>query len=156
MELHASRLAARTGPDGTAVLLADQDRTRWDRLLIKRGLDNLAAIERLGGTVGMYALQAAIAARHARATTPQATDWQRITALYDGLVRINPSPVVELNRAVATGQAFGPEAGLEVSRRYCACRRWLTTTCWPPSSAICSAAPAAMTRHVRTSCERPR
>jgi RNA polymerase sigma factor (sigma-70 family) len=114
MELQASRLRARTGPDGDAVLLLDQDRTRWDRLLIQRGLANLGRIEQLGGTVGVYALQAAIAACHARATVAEATDWERITALYDGLARINPSPVVELNRGVAAAQAFGPEAGLEI------------------------------------------
>ena len=114
MELQASRLRARTGPDGEPVLLLDQDRTRWDRLLIQRGLANIDRIERLGGTVGPYALQAAIAACHARATAAEDTDWERITALYDGLARISPSPVVELNRGVATAQAFGPEAGLEI------------------------------------------
>jgi RNA polymerase sigma-70 factor (ECF subfamily) len=114
IELQASRLRARTGPDGEPVLLLDQDRTRWDRLLIQRGLANIDRIERLGGTVGQYALQAAIAACHARATAAEDTDWERITALYDGLARISPSPVVELNRGVATAQAFGPEAGLEI------------------------------------------
>jgi RNA polymerase sigma factor (sigma-70 family) len=114
IELQASRLRARTGPDGEAVLLLDQDRTRWDRLLIQRGLANIDRIERLGGTVGPYALQAAIAACHARATVAEDTDWERITALYDGLARISPSPVVELNRGVATAQAFGPEAGLAI------------------------------------------
>jgi RNA polymerase sigma-70 factor (ECF subfamily) len=114
IELQASRLRARTGPDGEPVLLLDQDRTRWDRLLIQRGLANIDRIERLGGTVGQYAMQAAIAACHARATAAEDTDWERITALYDGLARISPSPVVELNRGVATAQAFGPEAGLEI------------------------------------------
>jgi RNA polymerase sigma-70 factor, ECF subfamily len=114
MELQASRLRARIGPDGEPVLLLDQDRTRWDRLLIQRGLANIDRIERLGGTVGPYPLQAAIAACHARATVADDTDWMRITALYDGLARINPSPVVELNRGVATAQAFGPEAGLAI------------------------------------------
>jgi RNA polymerase sigma factor (sigma-70 family) len=114
MELQASRLRARTGPDGEPVLLLDQDRTRWDRLLIQRGLANIDRIERLGGTVGPYALQAAIAACHAGATVAEETDWERITALYDGLARISPSPVVELNRGVATAQAFGPLAGLEI------------------------------------------
>jgi predicted RNA polymerase sigma factor len=114
IELQASRLRARTGPDGEPVLLLDQDRTRWDRLLIQRGLATIDRIERLGGTVGPYALQAAIAACHARATVAEDTDWERITALYDGLARISPSPVVELNRGVATAQAFGPEAGLEI------------------------------------------
>jgi RNA polymerase sigma-70 factor, ECF subfamily len=114
IELHASRLRARTGPNGEPVLLLDQDRTRWDRLLIQCGLANIDRIERLGGTVGPYALQAAIAACHARATVAEDTDWERITALYDGLARISPSPIVELNRGVATAQAFGPEAGLEI------------------------------------------
>ena len=114
IELQASRLRARTGPDGQPVLLLDQDRSRWDRLLIQRGLANIHRIEQLGGTVGPYALQAAIAACHARAKVAEETDWMRITALYDGLARISPSPVVELNRGVATAQAFGPEAGLEI------------------------------------------
>jgi RNA polymerase sigma-70 factor, ECF subfamily len=114
IELQASRLRARTGPDGEPVLLLDQDRTRWDRLLIQCGLANIDRVERLGGTVGPYALQAAIAACHARATVAEDTDWERITALYDGLARISPSPIVELNRGVATAQAFGPEAGLEI------------------------------------------
>lgn len=116
IEIQASRLRARTGPGGEPVLLLDQDRTRWDRLLIQRGLANIDRIEQLGGTVGPYALQAAIAACHARATRADDTDWDRITALYDGLARISPSPVVELNRAVATARAFGPEAGLEIVR----------------------------------------
>jgi RNA polymerase sigma-70 factor, ECF subfamily len=114
IELQASRLRARTGPDGEPVLLLDQDRSRWDRLLIQRGLANIERIEQLGGTVGPYALQAAIAACHAQATVAEDTDWMRITALYDGLARISPSPVIELNRGVATAQAFGPEAGLEI------------------------------------------
>ena len=114
IELQASRLRARIGSDGEPVLLLDQDRSRWDRLLIRRGLANIDRIEQLGGTVGPYALQAAIAACHARATVAEDTDWMRITALYDGLARISPSPVVELNRGVATAQAFGPEAGLEI------------------------------------------
>jgi RNA polymerase sigma-70 factor, ECF subfamily len=114
IELQASRLHARVGPDGRPVLLLDQDRTRWDRLLIQRGLANIDRVERLGGTVGRYALEAAIAACHARATVAQDTDWERITALYDGLARISPSPIVELNRGVATAQAFGPQAGLDI------------------------------------------
>jgi predicted RNA polymerase sigma factor len=114
MEIQASRLRSRVGPDGRPVLLLDQDRTRWDRLLIRRGLAAIGRIERLGGTVGPYALQAAIAACHARATVAEDTDWERITALYDGLARISPSPVVELNRGVAAAQAFGPDAGLEI------------------------------------------
>ena len=114
IELQASRLKARTGPDGEPVLLIDQDRTRWDHLLIRRGLATLDRIDQLGGTAGPYALQAAIAACHARATVAEDTDWVRIAALYDGLAQINPSPVVELNRSVAIAQAFGPQAGLEV------------------------------------------
>jgi RNA polymerase sigma-70 factor (ECF subfamily) len=114
MELQASRLKARTGPDGEPVLLMDQDRTRWDNLLIRRGLAALERIDQLGGTAGPYALQAAIAACHARATTAGDTDWVRIAALYDGLAQISPSPVVELNRGVAVAQAFGPQAGLDI------------------------------------------
>jgi RNA polymerase sigma factor (sigma-70 family) len=114
MELQGSRLKARTGPDGEPVLLMDQDRTRWDHLLIYRGLATLERIDQLGGTAGPYALQAAIAACHARATTAEDTDWVRIAALYDGLAQINPSPIVELNRGVAVAQAFGPQAGLDI------------------------------------------
>ena len=114
MELQASRLKARTGPDGEPVLLMDQDRTRWDHLLIRRGLATLERIDQLGGTAGPYALQAAIAACHARATAAEDTDWVRIAALYDGLAQISPSPVVELNRGVAIAQAFGPQAGLDI------------------------------------------
>jgi len=111
MELHASRVPTRTGPAGEPVLLADQDRGRWDHLLIGRGLGALARAERLGA-LGPYTLQAAIAACHARATAPERTDWPRIVALYDALAQLAPSPVVELNRAVAVGMAFGPAAGL--------------------------------------------
>ena len=114
MEIHASRLRARVGPSGEPILLLDQDRATWDRLLIGRGLAALERAERLGGAMGPYALQAAIAACHARATTPTATDWPRIVALYDALAQLVPSPVVELNRAVAVGMAFGPDAGLEL------------------------------------------
>ncbi len=112
MEIQASRTAARTGPDGEPVLLLDQDRSRWDLLLIGRGLKALERAERLAVTPGPYALQAAIAACHARARAPEQTDWVRIAALYEALARTAPSPVVELNRAVALGMAFGPEAGL--------------------------------------------
>ena len=114
MEIQSSRERARTGPDGAPILLMDQDRSRWDRLLIGRGL---AALERAGrlGTLGPYALQAAIAACHARALTPEATDWARIAALYDALAQLMPSPVVELNRAVALGMAYGPQAGLALA-----------------------------------------
>ena len=114
MEIQASRLGARTGPAGEPILLLDQDRARWDRLLIRRGLAALDRAERLGGALGPYALQAAIAACHARAPTAADTDWARIAALYDALARLTPSPVVELNRGVAHGMAFGPAAGLEL------------------------------------------
>jgi RNA polymerase sigma factor (sigma-70 family) len=114
MELQASRLRARIGPSGEPVLLLDQDRARWDQLLIGRGLAALERAERLGGALGPYALQAAIAACHARARTPEQTDWAAISALYDALAQIAPSPVVELNRAVALAMAFGPAAGLEL------------------------------------------
>jgi RNA polymerase sigma factor (sigma-70 family) len=114
MEIQASRLRARVGPTGEPVLLLDQDRARWDPLLIRRGLAALERAERLGGGPGPYALQAAIAACHARARTAEATDWTRITALYDALAQLAPSPVVELNRAVAYAMAFGPAAGLEI------------------------------------------
>ena len=112
MELQASRQAARTGPGGEAILLADQDRRRWDRLLIRRGLVALERAESLGRPVGPYYLQAAIAAHHARARTLEETDWARIAALYEALSQVAGSPVVELNRAVAVGMAFGPEVGL--------------------------------------------
>lgn len=114
MEIQTSRLAARVGARGEAVLLLDQDRARWDRLLIRRGLELIDRIDALRGTAGPYALQAAIAACHARAGTAADTDWVRIAALYDGLVQVVPSPVIELNRAVAVGRAFGAEAGLEI------------------------------------------
>ncbi|HEY8643665.1 MAG TPA: RNA polymerase sigma factor [Candidatus Dormibacteraeota bacterium] len=114
MEIQASRLRARVGPSGEPILLLDQDRGRWDQLLIRRGLAALQRTEDLGGALGPYALQAAIAACHARARTPEATDWARIAALYDALAQLTPSPVVELNRAVAVAMAFGPAAGLEL------------------------------------------
>jgi len=115
MEIQASRLPARVGPDGAPVLLMDQDRSRWDPLLIRRGLAALERAESLGGALGPYALQAAIAACHARARVASDTDWARIAALYDALAQVMPSPVVELNRAVAVGMAFGPAAGLEIA-----------------------------------------
>jgi RNA polymerase sigma factor (sigma-70 family) len=114
MELQASRLGARTGPGGEPVLLADQDRRRWDRLLIRRGLAALERAEALGGAFGPYALQAAIAACHARAASAEATDWARMAALYTVLAHVAPSPVVELNRAVAVGMASGPAEGLAI------------------------------------------
>src|SRR2546426_7822076 len=113
MEIQASRLKARVGPAGEPILLLDQDRARWDQLLIRRGLTALDRAEQLAGALGPYALQAAIAACHARARTGEDTDWTRITALYDALAQLTPSPIVELNRAVAYAMAFGPAAGLE-------------------------------------------
>ena len=115
MELQASRIGARTAPDGTPILLLDQDRGRWDRLLIGRGLRALERAEQLAPGRGPYALQAAIAACHARARTPGETDWTRIAALYAALMIVVPSPVVELNRAVAVAMAFGPQAGLDLT-----------------------------------------
>jgi RNA polymerase sigma factor (sigma-70 family) len=114
MEIQASRLRARVGPGGEPVLLLDQDRGRWDPLLIRRGLAALERAEQLGGALGPYALQAAIAACHARARTSADTDWARIVALYGVLGQVAPSPIVELNRAVAVGMAVGPAAGLEL------------------------------------------
>jgi RNA polymerase sigma-70 factor (ECF subfamily) len=114
MEIQASRSAARVGPTGEPVLLLDQNRARWDQLLIRRGLAALSRAEQLGGADGAYALQAAIAACHARALTADQTDWPRIAALYHALVERIPSPVIELNRAVAVSMAFGPQAGLEI------------------------------------------
>ena len=114
MEIQASRLRARTSGAGEPILLADQDRSRWDHVLVRRGLAALERAEALGGALGPYALQAAIAACHARARIPEETDWTRITALYDALAQLTPSPIVELNRAVAYAMAFGPAAGLEI------------------------------------------
>ncbi len=117
MELQASRTAARTGPDGEPILLAAQDRARWDALQIRRGLAALALAGRLGGASGPYALQAAIAACHARARRVEDTEWTRIADLYAELARATPSPVVELNRAVAVSMAAGPQAGLDLVDR---------------------------------------
>jgi predicted RNA polymerase sigma factor len=114
MELQASRLSARRGPDGEILLLEDQDRGLWDRLLVRRGLEGLERARQLGDGTGFYTLQAAIAACHAEATSPEATNWPRIVALYDALAALSGSPVVALNRAVAVSKAFGPEAGLEL------------------------------------------
>lgn len=118
MELQASRLHARTDPSGEPILLLDQDRSRWDRLLIRRGLTAVGRAEILNAALkdalGPYCLQAAIAVCHARALTPEQTDWSRIAALYDALAQLLPSPIVELNRAVAVAMAFGPAAGLEL------------------------------------------
>ena len=114
MEIQASRTHARVDAQGRPVLLLEQDRSRWDPLLIRRGLAALARAEALGGALGPYALQAALAACHARAAEAAATDWAQIVALYDALAQVAPSPVVELNRAVALSMKFGPEAGLEI------------------------------------------
>jgi RNA polymerase sigma factor (sigma-70 family) len=114
MEIQASRLRARVGPAGEPILLLDQNRARWDQLLIRRGFAALARAEKLSGALGPYALQAAIAACHARARAPEETDWVRIAALYDALAQLQPSPIIELNRAVAVSMAYGPAAGLEI------------------------------------------
>jgi RNA polymerase sigma-70 factor (ECF subfamily) len=114
MELQASRSRARVDRNGEPVLLLEQDRGLWDQLLIRRGLASLARAEQLGGAIGPYALQAALAACHARARTPEETDWVKIAALYDTLGKVAPSPIVELNRGVAVSMAFGPVAGLEI------------------------------------------
>ncbi len=114
MEIQASRAKARVGPSGEPILLLEQNRGQWDQLLIRRGLAALERAEKLGGMRGPYALQAAIAACHARAVTAEETDWERIVALYEALGQLTPSPVVELNRAVAVAMAFGPAAGLEL------------------------------------------
>ncbi|MFI5235679.1 MAG: RNA polymerase sigma factor [Gemmatimonadales bacterium] len=117
MEVQASRAGARTGPAGEPIRLLEQDRARWDFVLVNRGFAALARAEGLGGALGPYALQAAIAACHARARTSEETDWARIAALYDALAQLTPSPIVELNHAVAVGIAFGPAAGLEIIDR---------------------------------------
>jgi predicted RNA polymerase sigma factor len=117
MELQASRMAARTDAEGRPILLADQDRGRWDPLLVRRGLAALERAQKLGGERGVYALQAAIAACHARARRSEDTDWPRISSLYGVLAEVAPSPVIELNRAVAVGMAEGPEAGLAIVDR---------------------------------------
>ena len=114
MEIQASRFGARTGPDGEPVLLLDQNRARWDQLLIRRGLAALKRAQALGNEPGPHVLQAAIAACHARARTADDTDWARIVGLYGELGEIMPSPIVELNRAVALAMLFGPEAGLQI------------------------------------------
>jgi predicted RNA polymerase sigma factor len=114
MEIQASRFKARTGPNGEPILLFDQNRALWDQLLIRRGLAALERANRLGGARGPYAIQASIAACHAQARSPQATDWPRIVTLYEELAYLTPSPVVELNRAVALAMAVGPEAALRI------------------------------------------
>ena len=115
IEIQASRLKARVGPQGEPILLLDQDRSRWDQLLVRRGLAALERTQQLAGALGPFALQAAIAACHARARTAEETDWTRISALYDALAQLTQSPVVELNRAVAYSMAFGPASGLEIA-----------------------------------------
>lgn len=115
MEIQFSRAAARIGPHGEPVLLLEQNRARWDQLLIRRGLAGLDRAKRLGGFAGPYVLQAAIAACHARARTPDETDWRQVASLYAELGTLMPSPVIELNRAVAVGRAFGPAAGLAIA-----------------------------------------
>ena len=114
MEMQASRARARVGPSGEPILLNDQNRAQWDHLLIRRGLTALERAEQVGGKPGSYRLQALIASCHARARVPEETDWERIVALYGALAEVVPSPVVELNRAVAVAMAFGPAAGLEL------------------------------------------
>jgi RNA polymerase sigma-70 factor, ECF subfamily len=114
MEIHASRAKARVGPSGEPILLLDQNRAKWDQLLIRRGLAALERAKQLGGGLGPYGIQAAIAACHARAATAEDTEWVRIVALYDALAQLMPSPIVELNRAVAVAMAFGPQAALEL------------------------------------------
>ena len=120
MEIQASRSRARLGRSGEPILLLDQNRALWDHLLIRRGLAAIERAEKLGGARGPYALQAAIAACHARARTAAETDWARIASLYAELARITPSPIVELNRAVAVAMAYGPQAGLELVDRLAA------------------------------------
>jgi predicted RNA polymerase sigma factor len=117
MEIQASRAAARTGPSGEPIPLLEQNRGRWDQLLIRRGFAALLRAESAGAPLGPYVLQGAIAACHAQARTPGETDWARIATLYQALARLTPSPVVELNRAVALGMAFGPAQGLELADR---------------------------------------
>ena len=114
MEIQASRASARVAPDGTPILLLEQDRTRWNQILIRRGLAALTRAEQLGSGLGPYALQAAIAACHARAGRAADTDWRKIAALYDELAELTPSPIIELNRAVAHTMAFGAEVGLRI------------------------------------------
>ncbi len=157
MEIQASRLRARVGPSGEPVLLLDQNRARWDRLLIGRGLAALQRAEELGSALGPYALQAAIAACHARALTPEATDWARIAALYDALAQLAPSPVVELNRAVAVSMAFGPAAGPRARRRpQVGAGAAAPTTSCRACAATCSSSWAGSTRRVRSSSEQRR
>ena len=146
MEIQASRSRARVSPSGEPVLLLEQDRARWDHVLVHRGLAALERAEQLGGALGRYALQAAIAACHARARTAEETDWERIAALYDAPAQLAPSPVVELNRAVAVAMAFGSGAGLELVGRWPPSRRWLITTFCRAYAATFSPSSVAATR----------
>jgi RNA polymerase sigma factor (sigma-70 family) len=138
MELQASRTRARISPTGDQVLLLEQDRSRWDWLLVGRGVAALERAYATRGPIGPYTLQAGIAACHARARTAGDTDWERIVALYDGLAQLMPSPVVELNRAVAVGMAFGPQAALEIVDRLLAEPALDSYTCCPACAATCS------------------
>jgi predicted RNA polymerase sigma factor len=156
MEIQASRLRARTGPSGEAVLLADQNRALWDRLLVRRGLDALARAARLPGGRGPYVLQAEIAACHGRAASVADTDWERIASLYGELARVSPSPIVELNRAVAVAMAFGPAAGLEVVEPLSDEPALAAYHLRPPCVATCSRSSAESTRPARSSSVRPR
>ncbi len=151
LELQASRTAARTTPDGEPVLLADQNRSRWDRLLIRRGYAALERANALGGAPGPYALQAAIAACHAHAVTYEETDGAVLATLYGLVVKAVPSPVVELNRAVAVSMAEGPRPGSHWSMPWPVTRRWRRTTCCRVCAAICWHGSGARTRRGRTS-----
>ncbi len=159
LELQASRGPARIDGEGRPVLLDDQDRSRWDQLLIRRGLAALERAEQLaarGKPVGRYFLQAAIASRHARAVTPEETDWPAIARLYDVLAEAAPGPIVEVNRAVAHGRASGPDAGLAVLDQVPRRARWRARTCCPACAATCSPGPAATPKRPSRSARRPR
>ena len=156
MEIQASRLRARTGPAGEPIPILEQNRGRWDQLLIRRGFASLPRCEELGQPPGPYVVQAAIAACHARAASAGQTDWAAIAALYELLARLTPSPVVELNRAVAVGMAFGPDRGLEMVDALSDEPRCATITCCPACAAICWPGWAAAPRPARNSPARPR
>ncbi len=156
MEIQASRARARIGPSGEPILLLDQDRARWDQLLIRRGLAALDLAEKLAPAAGPYALQAAIAACHARARTAEETDWARIAALYEALVELTPSPVIELNRAVAVAMAFGPAAGLALVDALTAEPSLAGYHLLPACAATFSPSSAASTRRARSSSARLR
>ena len=156
MEIQASRSRARVGPGGEPVLLVDQDRARWDHVLVRRGLAALELAEQLGGSLGPYTLQAAIAACHARARSVEETDWVRIVALYDGLFQLSGSPVVELNRAVAVGMAARPGGRTRAGGRAGRGGRLPATTCWRACAATCWRGWAATRRRAPSSSWRPR